>query len=186
MLLDAAMRVLIRSAYDSSSVNDILAEAGLSTRAFYRHFASKRDLLDALLERECDGVAKALQRAVANASDPVGAVEAWLDCFLDVYYEPKRAARVAVFASASVRGSYSDTGALDEMRELFCRPLIRALRAGHKAGVLDSPLAQDDARSIYALASDVTHGGQARRRSRAAARAQVLRFVRPALGLPGD
>lgn len=186
MLLDAAMRVLTKRAYDATSVNDILTEAGLSTRAFYRHFAAKRELLEALSERECERVAKALRRAVAEADDPIAAIDAWLECFLDVYYEPKRAARVAVFTSASVRASYSEPSAAEAMRDLFCKPLIQALRAGHKSGLFHSPDPQEDARSIYALVSNVTHRGQARARNRSAARAQVLRFVRPALGLPLD
>ena len=57
LLLDASVRVMSENGYDGTSVNDILEEAGLSTRAFYRQFDSKQALLTALIERERDRVA---------------------------------------------------------------------------------------------------------------------------------
>ena len=44
--------------YASATVQDILDEAGLSTRAFYRHFGSKDDLFHALFRREAELVAE--------------------------------------------------------------------------------------------------------------------------------
>ena len=46
LLLDASVRVMSANGYDGTSVNDILEEAGLSTRAFYRQFDSKHALFD--------------------------------------------------------------------------------------------------------------------------------------------
>jgi AcrR family transcriptional regulator len=47
-ILRAAFRVIGSSPSGSTSVVDILREAGLSTRAFYRHFRSIDDLILAL------------------------------------------------------------------------------------------------------------------------------------------
>ena len=43
-LIDAGLAVLRRNGSEGLTVNDVLAEAELSTRAFYRHFDSKRAL----------------------------------------------------------------------------------------------------------------------------------------------
>ncbi|HUZ56880.1 MAG TPA: helix-turn-helix domain-containing protein [Streptosporangiaceae bacterium] len=43
--LDAMLRVMERHSYADAPVADILAEAGLSTRSFYRHFLSKDQLM---------------------------------------------------------------------------------------------------------------------------------------------
>jgi len=93
LLLDAAVRVMSENGYDGTSVNDVLEEAGLSTRAFYRQFDSKQALLTALIERERDRVAFHLEKAAKSADDPLAAVEAWIDAFLDLLYNPEIARR---------------------------------------------------------------------------------------------
>ncbi|MEX5710878.1 TetR/AcrR family transcriptional regulator [Parafrankia sp. FMc6] len=184
MIMDAAMRLMALNGYAQTSVGEILADAGLSTRSFYRHFESKEALLLALLERDAAAVARSLERAVAAASDPVAAIEAWLERFLDVFYEPRRAARVALFSSPAVRGSYPLADVLQDMRRVFCQPLVGALRAGHEAGLLRSPTPEADANSLYALVSAAADRHEAHFQQRAAARAHVVRFAWPALGLP--
>jgi AcrR family transcriptional regulator len=181
--LDAAVRVMSKNGYDGTSVNDVLEDAGLSTRAFYRQFDSKHELLMALILRERDRVAYHLERAAKSADGPLAAVEAWIDAFLDLLYNPEIAPTTAIFTAPSVLASYTLATSLPEMQRMFCPPLIRALRAGHRAGVLDSPRPEADAYCIHALlhaALDVHHRPRPRRTT---VKAQVLRFVWPALGI---
>lgn len=183
ILLDAAVRVMSKNGYDGTSVNDVLEDAGLSTRAFYRQFDSKHELLMALILRERDRVAYHLERAAKSADGPLAAVEAWIDAFLDLLYNPEIAPTTAIFTAPSVLASYTLATSLPEMQRMFCPPLIRALRAGHRAGVLDSPRPEADAYCIHALlhaALDVHHRPRPRRTT---VKAQVLRFVWPALGI---
>ena len=44
-LVEAAFRVFERNRYERTSVADIVGEAGMSSRSFYDHFASKEDLV---------------------------------------------------------------------------------------------------------------------------------------------
>jgi AcrR family transcriptional regulator len=183
LLLDAAVVVMSVNGYDGTSVNDVLEEAGLSTRAFYRQFDSKSALLTALIERERDRVAFHLERAAKGADGPLAAVEAWIDAFLDLLYNPEIAATTAIFTAPSVLASYTLATSLPEMQRMFCPPLIRALRAGHRSGVLVSPAPEADAYCIHALvhaALDVHHRPLPKR---ATVKAQVLRFAWPALGI---
>jgi AcrR family transcriptional regulator len=184
MLLDAAMTVMAKSGYDAASVNDVLAQAGLSTRSFYRQFDSKQALLVALIERERQVVADSLAAAVAAADEPVAGVEAWIDAFLDRLYEPERAARTHVFTSPSVLASYSLATAMPEMHKAFCPPLVRALKAGHRDGLLFSPNPKADAQSILSLATSAVDVRQHPFPRRSVAKTQVLRFAWPAIGLP--
>ncbi len=50
-LLDAAHALFLENGYDSTSIHDIMARAGISKGGFYHHFASKEDMLGALVEQ---------------------------------------------------------------------------------------------------------------------------------------
>ena len=47
-LLDVAQRLFASNGYDGTSVNQIIAELGVSKGAFYHYFTSKEDLVEAL------------------------------------------------------------------------------------------------------------------------------------------
>ena len=183
MLIAAAINVLART--DALSVGDVLSEAGLSTRAFYRHFDSKETLLETLMLREAASVARSLEQVVSQAENPVAAVKAWLARFLDVFYEPRRAARAALLTSAASRVSRPSAAMVNEMRRMSCAPLIDALRAGHETGVLSSPTPVVDAYSIYNLVTAGREASEVGETDRATAMAHVVRFAWPALRL-GD
>src|ERR1700761_6713038 len=73
LLFDAALVVMQRNGYADVAVADILAEAGLSTRSFYRHFESKDQLLCALYRHEAEGAADRLTAKVSAAATPLAA-----------------------------------------------------------------------------------------------------------------
>ena len=79
ILLDAALVVMERNGYTDAAVADILREADLSTRSFYRHFESKDQLLCALYRREAEAAAARLTAKVEAAVDPRAALDAWID-----------------------------------------------------------------------------------------------------------
>lgn len=80
-LVRAAFAVIRRTGSASPTVGEILAEAGLSTTAFYRHFPTKDALLVALLERAHETTREAIDRAVAAEDEPVARVDAWVRAF---------------------------------------------------------------------------------------------------------
>ena len=55
-LLDAAERVFALRGYHPTQVTDIVSEAAVGQGTFYRHFGSKRALLDELFERLASGL----------------------------------------------------------------------------------------------------------------------------------
>jgi AcrR family transcriptional regulator len=182
LLIDAAIRVIERNDYADMSLDGVLAEAGLSTRAFYRHFNSKEALLESFTIQEAQSVARSLSRVVANAPDPLAAVHAWIERFLDVFYEPRRARRAALLSSAAARLSGPSAAAMTQMRAIVCQPLIEALRAGHEAGVLTSPRPEIDAYTIHNLATP-HHDENDNILDRSATMAHIMRFAGPAIGL---
>src|ERR1700712_2212912 len=104
-IMQAAYRLIGHSESGSTAVQDILTEAGLSTRAFYRHFASKDDLIVAMYRADSQRVAAELTQAIAAAETPVAAVEAWIDHWLSIAYDPRRAKHVRVLSSSEARSA---------------------------------------------------------------------------------
>lgn len=50
--LDAALELFARKGFEATSVRDIAAAVGVKAPSLYKHFGSKQEILDALVERE--------------------------------------------------------------------------------------------------------------------------------------
>jgi AcrR family transcriptional regulator len=134
ILLDAAMEVMGRNGYVDASVADILSQANLSTRSFYRHFESKDQLLCALYRREAEDAADRLNAKVDAASSPRAALDAWIDEILSLGQHRAKAARVRVLGSP---GAMRAEGYAEETRhasKLLMAPLESLLAAGAADG----------------------------------------------------
>jgi AcrR family transcriptional regulator len=79
-LLDAALEVMReRGTSSSPRVADIVAAAGLSNDAFYRHFASKEALVAALLEDGSARLRSYLEHQMAKEPTPERQVRRWVE-----------------------------------------------------------------------------------------------------------
>lgn len=79
-LLDAALEVMRQCGTSSRPrVADIVAEAGLSNDAFYRHFKSKDDLVTALLEDGGERLRSYLAYQLAKELAPEAQVRRWVE-----------------------------------------------------------------------------------------------------------
>jgi AcrR family transcriptional regulator len=79
-LLDAALEVMRRSGSSSRArVADIVAAAGLSNEAFYRHFPSKDALVAAVLEDGTERLKSYLGHQMAKQRTPAAKVQRWIE-----------------------------------------------------------------------------------------------------------
>ena len=79
-LLDAALEVMRRGGTRSRArVADIVAAAGLSNDAFYRHFKSKDALVAALLEDGAERLARYVDHQMGKEPEPAGKVRRWVE-----------------------------------------------------------------------------------------------------------
>src|ERR1700692_1416038 len=81
-LVQAGMAVLRRSGARNLTVADVLEEAGLSTRAFYRHFESKDELILAVYQHDNRRSIERLRARIATATSPLDALEKWVEVAL--------------------------------------------------------------------------------------------------------
>src|SRR5688572_14130219 len=79
-LLDAGIEVMRRCGTESRPrVADIVAEAGLSNDAFYRHFASKDALVSAILEDGTERLSSYVAHLMTGEATPEGKVRRWVE-----------------------------------------------------------------------------------------------------------
>lgn len=84
-LLEAARAELRRSDFGSVRVSDVVRTAGMSSRSFYDHFASKEDLLIALIHETGSEILAELEQVFATEPDPVARVDRALDAYLAAF-----------------------------------------------------------------------------------------------------
>ena len=152
-LVAAARAVLAERGYDGLRVEDVLQRAGLSTRAFYRHFSGKSALFLHLFEQESMRADQRLRARVDQADGPVEAVAAWVAAVLAVVYEPRLAKRARLFAGE--RGSLARRfpEAIDRMNQHQLQPLENAIASGRASGAFPYADPVTDARAIHHLCS---------------------------------
>ena len=102
-LIEATYRVIAATGEFAPPVRAILAEAGLSNPAFYRHFRSKDELLLVMLDEGRRQLAEYLDHRAAAASGRDGKLEAWIRGVLAQATDPEAASRTRPFFADTAR-----------------------------------------------------------------------------------
>ncbi|MGH8994711.1 MAG: TetR/AcrR family transcriptional regulator [Acidimicrobiales bacterium] len=147
-LLDAALEVMARCGIQSRPrVADIVAAAGLSNDAFYRHFRSKEDLVTAILEDGAERLRSYLGHRMEKEPTPEGQVRRWVEGVLAQADPDSATTTLAVLWNGSSAGGGRAAG-----RHFASAPLASLLVEPFAA--LGSPLPELDS----ALAAHATLG----------------------------
>ena len=186
-IMRAAYELIERDGPKQTSVHDVLDAAGLSTRAFYRHFRSRDELVLEMYRVDCERVNATLATTVAAAPDPAAALAVWIDQNLAVVYDARRLRHAVVLSSVEVSSAEGFTevknAGLAEQRA----SLVALLHDGLAKGVFPDADPETDALAIQAVV-----GAHMRARldrdpaalTRVDARTHTLELFRRALGAP--
>lgn len=155
-IIDAAYHCLSEPHPGPISVSQILHRAGVSSRAFYRHFETKDDLFLALLQDECDALAARVDRVADEAVGcPTDQLAAWIGEMFDMCTDPRQRMHLAVVDSHEVRAArgYRETrGRSHTQRE---RSLTEILGRGRADGSFPLTEPGTDAAAISAVVARV-------------------------------
>ncbi len=186
MMIRAAYRVLARADSGSVTVSEILTEAQLSTRSFYRHFKSKDQLLLSMFEEESERATAQLTERLASAPDPYTAIGEWIRFYIQLAFEPRRHRRTLVMQTLELHRIAGYAEALARYQELNRAPLIRALEAGAAAGTFrhtrpatDSIMIQDIVNNVLLRRRDGIEQNDGE-----TVMATIFEFLSRAIGVP--
>ena len=185
LLLNATLKVLRRNDYADVAIADILEQAGLSTRSFYRHFQSKDELLLMLYRRDAEAATARLLDRVGKAGSAPAALEAWIDEILSFRFDRRKAERVALLGAASARRAEGYAVEAVQSARMLSAPLIEVLEQGLRDGSFPDAEPRPHAEMIRAIVFDLAGLNSVRARAGAdadAATHDVLRFCLRALG----
>src|SRR5262245_34338212 len=73
-ILDAARRCFLRNGFHMTSMQDVIAEAGLSVGAVYRYFGGKNEIITAIAEQYAGEIIDILGARIDDPSRPLAEV----------------------------------------------------------------------------------------------------------------
>ncbi len=186
-IVSAAAETLREQGVRGVSVAAVLDRAELSTRAFYRHFESKDQLVAAVFLDLAHAEKRRLQRLMATAIDPVDAVAAWIDGRLDLAFDENIKSDLRRLSLEAQSQMFAAPELVQPAFEEMLEPLIEHLDRGRSGGVFADIDPVSEARSIQGVVWASTERHWATGDSdRNEVRRRVLRFCLRGLGVKHD
>jgi AcrR family transcriptional regulator len=149
-LVEATWKVAARPGNVDPSVRDILEYSGLSTKALYRNFQSKDELLILALDRCASVLVQHLEDGMAIAGDPLSKVGVWIVQYVRSQTVPlPPGAKCPPWALLSGRFAASFPEQLDRYQSRIVAPLERAIESAVADGSGWSPDPPGEARLIF-------------------------------------
>ena len=115
-LIEVATSLFADHGYEGTSIEAVLAAAGVSRGALYHHFAGKEALFRAVLEAVSDRITAEVTEAISGCTDPVDAMRTGALAWIDLAGDPV-VQRVMLVDAPSVLG-WEQWRAMDEGRTL--------------------------------------------------------------------
>lgn len=150
-LVDAAFALIRENGDLEPPVAAIVRGAGLSNKAFYRHFRSKHELLVTVLDEGVRTLAAYLDHRMGPAPDGEAAVREWVRGMCAQVLDPAAAAATRPFALARGRLAESFPTEVARSEVQVTRLLRDALDRGRAEGRLPAADPDRDAESLYHL-----------------------------------
>jgi AcrR family transcriptional regulator len=141
-LIEVATGLFAERGYEETSIEAVLAAAGVSRGALYHHFGGKDALFEAVLEAVEDGVTARLTAEITGAPDAVSAVESAALTWIEMAGDPL-IQRIILIDAPSVLGLERWRSLNEEYSLGATRALLQAVSdEGHLSADLVAPFAQ--------------------------------------------
>jgi AcrR family transcriptional regulator len=186
-IVDAASKSMHDQGVRGLSVAAVLERAQLSTRAFYRHFESKDQLVAEVFLELARMETQRLRRKMADTADPVQAVVAWVDGRLELAFGDNGDFGHRRLSLEAQSKAFSSPEMVAPAYSAILEPLIEQLERGLELGVFQDIVPVTAAKSIHGVVWAGTQRQWATHRwDRGVVRERALRFCLRGLGVAPD
>jgi len=186
-ILAAASETLREQGVHGLSIAAVLQRAELSTRAFYRHFESKDQLVAAVFLEMARAEKRRLARKMAEAPTPVEAVAAWIDGRLDLAFDENVKSDLRRLSQEAQSQMFASPELIQPAFTQMLDPLIEQLQHGLELGMFHDIDPLTEAQSIQGVVwASTERQWAAGDCKRADVRAHALRFCLRGLGVAPD
>jgi AcrR family transcriptional regulator len=185
-ILAAALAIVREDGVRALSISEVLARAELGTRAFYRHFGSKDQLVAAMFLEMAHVEMKRLQHRMGG-EDPVRAVAAWIDGRLDLAFDQQVKSDLRQLSLEAQSQMFAAPEVVGPAYAEMLRPLIDQIDRGTRLGLFADVDPGAEALSIQGVVwANVERQWATGTCDRSDIRKHVQRFCLRGLGVTAD
>jgi AcrR family transcriptional regulator len=161
-----------------------IERANLGTRAFYRHFDSKDELVAAVFLETARAERRRLQRRMAAAATEIDAVVAWIDGRLDLAFDDNIKSDLRRLSLEAQSQTSASPGLVQPAYAEMLKPLSEVLQHGLRRGVFHHIDPPTDAEFIHGVVwASTNRQWQTGDCDRDEVRQRAIRFCLRALGV---
>jgi AcrR family transcriptional regulator len=183
-ILSAASESLREQGVHGLSIAAVLQRAELSTRAFYRHFESKDQLVSAVFLEMARTEKRRLRKRMAAAGGPVEAVAAWIDGRLDLAFSERIKSDLRHMSLEAQSQSFASPELIQPAYAEMLEPLIDQIQRGLEQGAFRDVDPMSGAQSIQGVVwASTERQWSAGDCERAEVRQRTVRFCLRGLGV---
>lgn len=150
-IVRAAARLMARDGELEPNMRELLADAGISTRAFYRHFPSKAALISVVVEEIYNEMVDTLQQHSHAEPSAENKLRSWISAALDYAANPDLATRGRAMVVHQAQLSREYAAVFVEAGRTLNSQVAAIIEQGIVEGVFHSGNPQSDARMIVSL-----------------------------------
>jgi AcrR family transcriptional regulator len=171
-IIGVARRLFATKGFASTSIDEIVRDAGVTKGALYHHFKSKEDVFAAVLQREQETLTERVRKAAMTESSAFGMLKAGCDAFLEASLDPY-IQQICMIDAPAVMGpahmlEIAPTHSVGmialalehameqgELRERPAMPLAQILFGALCQGAMVAARSEDPAKTIAAIRAEV-------------------------------
>jgi AcrR family transcriptional regulator len=150
-ILSTASKIVREEGVGALSIAQVLSRSQLSTRAFYRHFDSKDQLVSAVFLDMARVEMLRLRHRMTAAPDPVRAVAAWIDGRLDLAFNDRIRSDLRKVSLEAQSQMFAAPELVGPAYGEILRPLVEQLRRGTDLGLFTDIDPDNEALSIHGV-----------------------------------
>ena len=151
-LIEVARQLFARKGLENTTMNDIASASDKGRRTVYTYFKSKRDIFNAVIERETNKLVVRLEEIQQRAISPEQKLRDYIDCRFETMRE-------IVSRNGSLRaGFFRDVRKVDRARKIISTREIEILTRILQEGMVKGAFRMEDPKQTAVILVHAVHG----------------------------